>query len=168
MEPEKHPFEKENSSSRHHFLGLQVNFPGYTLSEVKEKQSIGELPRCHITPKRCFFVREKNIQIPSSKFTLVTFFKFNFFCGPSLLLPTPPDTRLPGSIETSEGFFLKEIVISPPGVIQAVTFSSPIVGGHGETPRKKGHFSLNHPKKVTKNCQAGLSSYFLFGRGFKH
>ena len=34
-------------------------------------------------------------------------------------------------------------------VIQAVTFSSPIVGGHQQ--HLKG--SLNHPKKVTKNCQ---------------
>ena len=35
-------------------------------------------------------------------------------------------------------------------VIQFVTFSSPIVGGH-DSPLKG---SLNHPKKVTKNCQA--------------
>ena len=33
-------------------------------------------------------------------------------------------------------------------VIQAVTFSSPILGGHLSFER-----SLNHPKKVAKNCQ---------------
>ena len=48
-------------------------------------------------------------------------------------------------------------VLFIPEVIQFVTFSSPIVGGH-LNPLKG---SLNHPKKVTKNCQVGFQVSLL-------
>ena len=37
-------------------------------------------------------------------------------------------------------------------MIQAVTFSSPNVGGH-QQPLSSGHVFTHHPKKVTKNAE---------------
>jgi len=35
MEPEKHPFEKENSSSKHPFLGCTLIFQGFLFRRLK-------------------------------------------------------------------------------------------------------------------------------------
>ena len=65
--------------------------------------------------------------------------------------PRWESTTWPGSMQ----FLVKEFQV----IQQFVTFSSPNVGGHKLSER-----SLNHPKKVTKNCQVGFFSFcFLAG-----
>ena len=51
-------------------------------------------------------------------------------------------------------------------VLQVVPFSSPIVGGH-QQPIEKGHL-INHPEKVTKNCQGYIIPRKLQHTRFEH
>ena len=109
-----------------------------------------------------------------------TFWKiYSLNFGPNFLSGTTPGAPTSNAVASGSSSSLRRTDLSEGGrvgsqtwrtrgedqVIQVVTFSSPIVGGHLTIPKR---VTNHHPEKVTQNCQGYIIPRKLQHTRFEH